>query len=634
MAIFDLLKSKAAPVAAAKPAPAMTPAVRHSYPVAASVRELPASVRAKSREKLKFIQMVWQTKKALGLSDEMACAEVAARYHMEFPILSRAGHGGNTALIYPNYRNWARLVKQSDGGDILADLAEKRRRGQLNKEQWTGEPQFWDYLFGFYLNTNRLPLAEAYRLAAKKTVTLAPKAKIPSFRMVNYRASQLPIETVILGREGESAYTQKVLSWIKRDWMGIDAGQVVIGDSRPFDTRVKVWDDKANKWVGRRPTITALIDGRSWYYASYWITTEAVNADMLINTLALYCRNNRNTPPGVAYFDNGKDYCAQGFSTPLPVGEFEHSIFKELGITLVNSTAYNARAKTIERSFRDMMQRFDKLFPDYLGSNPLQRTDAAAYYDDHPEELPTLGQFLDIFAGYIEEYHSTPKHGDIHRGLSPRAIWDDRPTREPLSDLDLVFGLMRPEGVRQVGRGPSISLDRTFYYANELRFGDKVLLKRVVYDPTVVHCFTPDGAYICEARTRDAIKALATDDADRAELKALIAGQRRQLADAKTALNDLTGKLHQFSPLELLLAAPGAEVLKLGSRNSVKGHAHEYTRQTFAGIEFAEDAAEDKLAEFGKTVTQPAAPPEEQPDPDKLTDFQKFMTSRSKRDEF
>ena len=126
----------------------------------------------------------------------------------------------------------------------------------------------------------------------------------------------------------------------------------------------------------------------------------------------------------MCYFDNGKDYCKQGFSTPLAIGEHEHSIFRELGVTLTNATPFNARAKTVERFFRDMMKTFDKLFPDYLGSNPAERTDAASYFDDpdHVMELPTLEEFCRVFDLWLEKYLQTPKSGQIHRGKSPAEI--------------------------------------------------------------------------------------------------------------------------------------------------------------------------------------------------------------------
>ena len=74
------------------------------------------------------------------------------------------------------------------------------------------------------------------------------------------------------------------------------------------------------------------------------------------------------------------------------------------------------RAKTVERAFRDMMLGFDKLFLDYLGSNPAKRSDASSYYDQHPDELPSLEAFCKVFAGWLDKYHSTPKHGKKANG--------------------------------------------------------------------------------------------------------------------------------------------------------------------------------------------------------------------------
>ena len=230
-------------------------------------------------------------------------------------------------------------------------------------------------------------------------------------------AQKMPlVETVVTRRITETldyardaAARNLCVDFIRRDWTSIPAGYCVIGDSRTFDTRVRVWDEKTQKWQARRPTVAALIDARSWFFAAYWITTDPVNADTLINTLGLYCCNTDGQPPAVAYFDNGKDYCAQGFSTPFEVDGHEHSIFQELGIRLQNATPYNGRAKTVERAFRDMMQQFDKMFPDYLGSTPAGRSAASDWFDDHAEELPSLEQFCTLFDEYISSYHNTPK---------------------------------------------------------------------------------------------------------------------------------------------------------------------------------------------------------------------------------
>lgn len=617
-----------------------------SVPAPVAVAELPADARGKAAERLRFVRLVEIVKASRRLSDADACEFVAVNHALEFPILRRSGHGGASQLTYNNLRNWRPAVRQGGGDDeILRRLADGYTRG-IQKAR--GDARFWEYFYAFYLNLNRLPISVAYRNAAAKMRAIDPTVRIPTPAQVRYRVGQLDPAVVILAREGEEACKNRCIDYIKRDWRDIPAGEVVVGDSRTFDTRVRVLDPQTGKYRAARPTIAALIDGRSWFMTAYWITTEPVNAETLIRTLALHCLNTGGQPPAVAYFDNGKDYCAQGFSTPLVVDGVEHSIFRELGITLVNSIAYNARAKTIERAFRDMMQQFDKMFPDYLGSRPGERTLAADYFDTHPEELPDLDLFCRVFADWLDSYHATPKSGDIHRGKSPAEIWNARQPRPAMSAEQLRLAVCKPEGVRTVGRGPAVSLDGKLYYCDRLKVGTKALVKSDPFDPTRVLCYTPDGALIGEARTRDAIRALALDDEEaRAAISELIGRQRRQLREARTTLDRLTGGRSQASPIELFLADPDAPLVPVGSRRSVKGAAHEFTRFTLPGtiepapkaqdrgrkLEFREDEEEERRREFGRAIMTPPTAPEDKPDPQQLQDFNQFMTSR-RDDEF
>ncbi|MBR2872480.1 MAG: transposase [Lentisphaeria bacterium] len=501
-----------------------------------------------------------------------------------------------------------------------------------------GDQLFWQYFHAFYLNLNCLPLSVAYRMAVEKMRSAAPGAALPTLSQARYDVANMDLMTVIMAREGETAARNMCVDFIQRDWSEVPAGYCIIGDSRTFDTRVRVFDDAAQKWRAVRPSIAALIDSRSWYFAAYWITTEPVNTYTLINTLALYCAQTGGQAPAVAYFDNGKDYCAKGFSTPLTVEGNEHSIFKELGIRLQNSSPYNGRAKTIERAFRDMMQNFDKMFPDYLGSTPAGRNAAADWFDHHAEELPSLEQFCTLFDQYISAFHSTPKNGKIHGGKSPAELWEQREVRPAMSAEQLHFAFLKPEDTRTVTRGPAVSFNNTLYYSDAVSVGEKVLVKSDHIDPTHVYLFTIDGRLKGEARTRDAIKALADEDSQE-QLKALIARQRKQLAEARTTIRNLTGGMEQVSPIELMLAPIDAKPRLLGTKQSVKGPAHTFRRMAIPGVitapqlDFQEDAKAQQLADFGETV---ASKETEEPSSSKeaLSSFNEFMTSRHRDDDF
>lgn len=660
MSLLDMLKNNLKTNSAARAGKQQTPAARPSEialraaaplavrktVAAVEVDALPLEARAKAAERLKFVRQVMYVKATRDLSDRASCDYVAVNHVAEYPILRGSGQGGSSQLHYNSFRNWSPVVRQ--GGDdeaILQRLADGYARGVQAKD---GDPRFWEYFFAFFLNQNKLPVTVAYKSAAAKMRKVDPGTVIPTLTQARYRVSQLDLSTIILAREGEEAYKNRCVDYITRDWTDIPAGELVIGDSRTFDTRVRVFDESTQKYRAVRPTIAALIDARSWYITAYWITTEPVNADMLIRTLALHCYNNSYQPPAVAYFDNGADYSAAGFSKPLEVDGVEHSIFRELGITLINSRAYNARAKTIERMFRSMMQQFDKMFPDYLGSRPGQRTLAADYFDTHAEELPELEQFAGIFADWLDSYHVTPQTGKRAAGRSPLDIWSSRPQRPAVSYERLRLALCKPVGLRRVDRGPAISYEKTRYYSDALKVGTKVLVKTDPFEPDRVLCYSPQGALLGEARTRDSIKAIALDDpAARQRISELQKRQYRQLKAEHTVLAELTGNRHHASPIELFLADADAELVPVGRKSSVKGAAHSFIRYTTGVIEpaatrpaapatldFKEDRDEAKLRAFGDAVTQPDTPAEEAPPAADLEQFNSFMTSRRRDDDF
>ena len=474
---------------------------------------------------------------------------------------------------------------------------------------------------------------------------------VPTYAQVRYQLAKLDPSTVILAREGEEAFKNRCVDFIRRDWSQILPGECLIGDSRIFDTRVKVWDDQKQRWIAVRPNIAGLLDARSWYLPAYWITTEPVNSLTLIDTLRLYFRVSGGTAPAHIYFDNGKDYCAKGFSTDFDAEGTPHSIFRELGIKLINSIAYNARAKTIERAFRDMMQQFDKLFPDYLGSRPGDRTLAADYYDTHAEELPSLQQFCEIFARWIADWHNTPKSGQIHKGKSPAEIWEKLDRSNALSDERLRMAFYKPEAVRSVGRGPAVSWNKKIFYSDSLKWGEKVLVKSDSMDPDHVLCFRPDGAFLCEARTRDRIRALALDDEiARKQISDSIARQRRQIRDAFTMLDDLTSGRHLASPLELLLAPDGSKIVNTGTIGKVKGAAHSYTHHAIpealppdkvsvapaeprpiANLEFKEEEDEALLNEVALFAKRDRETKEEEPE---ISEVYDFITKKQKENSY
>ncbi len=630
----------------ALPAVRQCAAVVSSEPVKETQLTVPAETRSLALERLRFVQLVKSVKLQHGKTENDAVHFVAMNHALEFPLLCKAGKKGSSALSYPNYRKWQERIRNAPEGGELDALCDNYCRGIRER---AGSERFWKLAMGFYLNQNKLDATRAYKLACEKLRDEKPDAQVASFAQFRYRIAQLDPKVVMLAREGEEALKNKYIGWMERDWSEYVPGEIIVCDSRKFDTRVKVWDDEAQKWRAVRPTITGMMDARSWYLASWWITTESVNHETLINTLALYLYNNGNVPPAVAYTDNGSDYCAAGFSKDFDADGHKHSIFRELGISLITAIPYNARAKTIERLFRDMMTQYDKMFSDYLGSRPGQRTQSADYYDTHAEELPSEHEFAKMFYHWLEEFHNTPKNGKIHKGKSPAEIWASRPAKPPVPDSVLKMAFLKPEDIRVVGRGPRVTIANKFYYSDELfkRIGDRVMIKTDRLNKEHVYAFNLDGSLICECRTREAIKALALDDPEaRKRIGEGLAQQRREIKSVYTLLAAETGNFHKVSPAELFLAEPDAELVKIGEKASVKGASHRYEHMRLVSentppkeeerpaveIEFKEDIKEEKLAAFGAAV-MPAAE-EEKANPAEMSAFHDFITTKKKEDDY
>lgn len=579
-------------------------------PCAVPIAELPAEAAGKARERLTFVLAVRNASASRGISLENAVEWVRNRYMENYPLLAQGGKHGVSTLTYSSYRNWSPCVPKHynvrDEAVVLQRLADGYRRG---RQEVQGPPAFWKYLCAVWLSSHRLPMSKAYDIAVKRLRKDDPALVPPTINQAKYYLARIDKAIVAIGRDGGTAFKNMFVDYIERDWSAILPGDMVVGDSRTFDTRCKVWDEAAQKWIGVRPTICALMDAASNYFAAWTITPDPVDANSIANTLGLYC-NLYGIPPRYAYFDNGKDYTARGFSTPLVIAGEEFSIFRELHIAMTNSIAYNARAKTIEREFANMMRGFDKTMPDYLGSKPGQRTMDAEWYDKHPEDLPSLQQFIQAFSDWLKDFHDTPQKSIILEGRTPAEVWDSRPRYEPWSDEALARAFQRPIGLRRVMRGPGVTLAGRRFIADELHVNDNVIIKMDPVEEDRVHCYTPDGAFICTAYQREKVPALAVADDDRDLLSRLVARQRHQMKKALTMLQDLTGGLHLLSPFEILNASPDSEVVRLGTIGSVKGREHRYTKYALASSE--------------QTPLKPQPQPR-QPDEEPDTELQKLI---------
>jgi len=610
--------------AAARPAaPVRTADFEGEAALAKSRRMSPAKIGAAdarlAREKADFVALVRDWNLRQGISRKLAAERVAATCADRFPLLQTAGKGGASALRYTNFRHWERALTTPEGRVDTTRTTALARDYSKGRRARRGDPVFWQMFGAHYMSRLQPSMAEAYRIACRDA-RAAGIEDVPTREQVKYYyARYVDQASIDIARKGEEYFCSQYQYFIDRDWEAVQVFDVLFSDHHTMDCPCRVWDDDQRKWRACRPTLTAMMDAKSLYFTGWQISPGAGNNETIRNSLALSIINADMRAPLIVYCDNGADYKMRGWSEPVVAGGHEHSVLQSLGVGVINSIKYRAQAKTVERRFREVCTWFARKWAGYLGNAPGTRTEQGDYFWNNPEELPSLQELTRAFAGWLaEEYHARPSNGKILQGKTPQQAWDARDiarsawTRDQLYEAFLLPQPTQP----MVRRGPSVQVRNTVYYSEELwsrmgKSGDagKVLVKIDPFDSSHVFCYEFDGRYICEARTRAAIKAIALDDeAERAKIGEAERHKRGQRRRAYTVVADETGGTYKLAdPAEriaMLRSPQDARIERVASRRSVKGGTHNFTHYRLAQPETPEtppalpDAPADRALDF------------------------------------
>ena len=166
----------------------------------------------------------------------------------------------------------------------------------------------------------------------------------------------------VLRREGMKAYHDKVEPYIERDISKIEVGDILVADGHVLNFQV------INPFTGRptRATLVGFLDWKSTALVGYEIMmTESTQciASALRNSII-----NLGMIPKVVYQDNGKAFKSRFFQNTDFEEDLFNGVYANLNIHSVFAKPYNARAKVIERFFREFQEEFEKGMPSYIGT--------------------------------------------------------------------------------------------------------------------------------------------------------------------------------------------------------------------------------------------------------------------------
>ena len=350
---------------------------------------------------------------------------------------------------------------------------------------------------GLLLHPNRLSIGKAIALTKYKLKEQG-QSFIPAditFRRYAKWFKDNNYDKWILARDGEKALSDKVEPYIKRDASLLEVGDILVADGHKLAFQV------INPFTGKpcRATLVGFLDWKSTALVGYEIMLEE-NTQCIASAL----RNaiiNLDMIPKVVYQDNGRAFRAKYFTDDKGFTELGfQGLYSKLGIETVFARPYNARAKVIERFFKEFQEGFEKLLPNYIGSS-IQNKPAYMMRNEklhkswHNEYIPTIEETIKMIDMWLSFKNSQP---------CPNA--PDKTIAEVLSerkrqniDFNTLDDLMLATEVKTIQRNGIRFLNCDYFDERLYGFKSKVLIKYNLFDLTNIKVYTPKGEYLCTA---------------------------------------------------------------------------------------------------------------------------------------
>lgn len=350
---------------------------------------------------------------------------------------------------------------------------------------------------GLLLHPNRLCIGKAIAFTKYK-LQQQGQSYIPAditFRKYANWFKKNNYDKWVLARDGEKALSDKVEPYIKRDASLLEVGDVLVADGHKLAFNV------INPFTGKptRATLVGFLDWKSTALVGYEIMLEE-NTQCIASAL----RNsiiNLDMIPKVVYQDNGRAFRAKYFTDDRGFTELGfQGLYSKLGIETVFARPYNARAKVIERFFKEFQEGFEKLLPSYVGSS-IQNKPAYLMRNErlhkswHNEYIPTIEETIKMIDIWLSFKNSQPCPNAPDKTIA--GVLESR--KQQNVDINLLDDLMLATEVKTIQRNGIRFLNCDYFDERLYGFKNRVLIKYNLFDLTSIKVYTTKGEYLCTA---------------------------------------------------------------------------------------------------------------------------------------
>ena len=312
----------------------------------------------------------------------------------------------------------------------------------------------------------------------------------------------------ILRREGMKAYHDKVEPYIERDISKIEVGDILVADGHVLNFQV------INPFTGRptRATLVGFLDWKSTALVGYEIMmTESTQciASALRNSII-----NLGMLPKVVYQDNGKAFKSRFFQNTDFEEDLFNGVYANLNIHSVFAKPYNARAKVIERFFREFQEEFEKGMPSYIGTciedKPAWLKRGEKLHEEWHKKLtnnhiPTVQETIKYINGWIKFHNKNLCPNDRSKTIQEMldSVQKQNINPQVLDDL-----MMKTE-CRTINRHGITFLN--MHYRSEAIIGirDKVNIRYSLFDLSKIHVYSTKGEFLCIAHRVQKVHPMA-----------------------------------------------------------------------------------------------------------------------------
>ena len=426
------------------------------------------------------------------------------------------------SVEYPDMKFSQRILyRKKEAQEKVGDIGLLDKRGKHGNHKKTLPDPVFDIFEYYYLDESRKTVTKCMELAEleikKNREDLQHLLPLPSLSTFSRAVeSRIPVPVLKYYRFGEKAFLDECAPYIRRKYGDLASNDIWVCDNHTFDVLVN--DGKAEKPV--RVYLTAFLDVRSRKMMGWYVTDNPCSDA----TLAALRRGIENFGvPKLIYSDNGREFLThdiggRGFRKSSAENE-PPTILQLLDIEFRTAMVKNAKAKIIERSFRDVKESFSRLFDGYTGGTIAER----------PERLKKIGKqvsnftCLEDFKGFVDDYiqgifNKKSSKGEGMEGKSPdeiyaKYLYEQRvATPEELNLLMLrnsrIVTLQR-NGVKLVLYG-----EEYWFRSDELAWnhlGEKVYFRYNPDDLREVRIYNEDDQFLGTAQQEGALSYFAAN---------------------------------------------------------------------------------------------------------------------------